>query len=65
MPASVEAMRLLMGAGADVNLQSQSGATALIWSATDLDKVRLLVDHGAKRQSGDKAGSHPHFSWRR
>ena len=44
---SLEGMKLLLKDGASVDTQSQSGATALIWSATDLGKVRLLIDHGA------------------
>jgi ankyrin repeat protein len=44
---SIEAMKMLLQDGASVDAQSQSGATALIWSATNLAKVRLLIDHGA------------------
>ena len=44
---SLDAMKLLLKDGASVDAQSQSGATALIWAATDLAKVRLLIDHGA------------------
>ncbi len=44
---SLDAMKLLLTGGASVDAQSQSGATALIWAATDLAKVRLLIDHGA------------------
>ncbi len=44
---SVDAMKLLLDHGAMVDAQSQSGATALIWAAADLAKVRLLVEHGA------------------
>ena len=44
---SLDAMKLLLKDGASIDAQSQSGATALIWSATDLAKVRLLIDHGA------------------
>jgi ankyrin repeat protein len=44
---SLDAMNLLLREGAGVDLQSQSGATALIWAATDLAKVRLLIEHGA------------------
>lgn len=45
---SVDAMKFLIAKGADVNAQTTtSSATALIWSATDLAKVKLLVEHGA------------------
>ncbi len=44
---SFEAMQYLIDNGADVNVQNEFGSTALIWSATDLAKVRLLTKHGA------------------
>src|ERR1700678_2106969 len=44
---SLDAMELLLKDGASVDAQSQSGATALIWSANDPAKVRLLIGHGA------------------
>jgi uncharacterized protein len=53
---SADAMRLLIERGADVNAQNESGATALIWSATDLAKVRLLLDHGANPNLATKRG---------
>lgn len=45
---SLEAMRLLLGAGAPVNIQNKRGATALIWSLADPAKVKLLLEHGAE-----------------
>jgi ankyrin repeat protein len=44
---SVEAMRLLIDRGADVNRQNAFGSTALMWSVSDPTKVRLLLDHAA------------------
>jgi ankyrin repeat protein len=44
---SVESMTLLLGHGANVNAVNTSGATALMMSVTDIDKVRLLVGRGA------------------
>lgn len=44
---SVEAMRLLLDHGADVNAQNAFGSTALMWSVSEPAKVRLLLDHGA------------------
>jgi ankyrin repeat protein len=44
---SPDAIKLLLAKGASVDAQSQSGATALIWAANDLAKVRLLVENGA------------------
>jgi ankyrin repeat protein len=45
---SLEAMRLLLDHGADVNAQNGFGSTALMWSVSDAAKVRLLLDHGAE-----------------
>lgn len=53
---SVEAMSLLLDAGAGVNAQNTFGSTALIWSATQLPKVRLLLDHGANVNIAAKTG---------
>jgi len=53
---SADAIRLLLDRGAEVNAQSESGATALIWSATDLAKVRLLLEHGADPKLATKRG---------
>lgn len=53
---SVDAVKLLIGAGADVNAQNAFGSTALIWSATDPEKVRLLLDAGANPNVAAKSG---------
>lgn len=53
---SVDAMKLLLDHGAKVDAQSQSGATALVWAAADLAKVRLLVEHGANVNLATKRG---------
>ena len=37
----------LLKMGANVNAHNDANATALMWAAKDLDKTRLLVDHGA------------------
>ena len=44
---SLDAVRLLLDQGADVNAKNAAGATPLMWAATDLAKVRLLVERGA------------------
>ncbi len=37
----------LLKKGADPNQTNDAGATALIWGANDLEKARILVNHGA------------------
>jgi hypothetical protein len=44
---SLETIRALLDAKADVNLAATGGVTALIWAAGDTAKVRLLLDRGA------------------
>lgn len=53
---SLDAMKLLLDAGADVNAADPAGATALIWSVSNIDRVRLLLDRGADPNSKSKAG---------
>jgi ankyrin repeat protein len=53
---SVDAMRLLIDRGADVNAQNAFGSTALMWSVSDPAKVRLLLDHGAQVNTAAKSG---------
>ena len=53
---SVDAMRLLLDRGADVNAQNAFGSTALMWSVSDPDKVRLLLDRGAQVNTAAKSG---------
>ena len=37
----------LLRKGANPNLKNDAGATALMWAATDLEKTRVLLAHGA------------------
>ncbi len=37
----------LIKLGADPNKRNDAGATALMWAALDLDKAKVLLDHGA------------------
>ena len=53
---SVDAMRILIDRGADVNAQNDIGSTALMWSVSDPSKVRLLLDHGAQVNLIAKSG---------
>jgi ankyrin repeat protein len=43
----VPTLERLLKLGADVNKRNDAGATALMWAAVDLEKTRLLVNHGA------------------
>ena len=53
---SLDAMRLLIDRGADVNAQNAFGQTALMWSVSDPAKVRLLLDYGAEVNLVAKSG---------
>jgi ankyrin repeat protein len=44
---SLETMKTILDAGADVNAAGSDGMTALMWATGDLAKVRLLVERGA------------------
>src|SRR5205807_9179472 len=44
---SADAMRALLDAGADPNARNEDDSTALMWSATEMPKVRLLLEHKA------------------
>src|SRR5580693_8225540 len=43
---SLDAMQALVAAGADVNAKNAFDTTALLVSATDLAKVRFLLEYG-------------------
>ena len=53
---SVEAMILLLDKGANANASNSAGATALMWAATDLDKVKLLLSRGADAKAVSQRG---------
>jgi ankyrin repeat protein len=53
---SVEAVRALVAAGADVNARNAFDLTPLIGSASNLEKVRILVEHGADVNAKTKQG---------
>jgi ankyrin repeat protein len=42
-----DGLELFLPPRADANVTNKAGASALLWAATDLDKVRLLLRHGA------------------
>ena len=56
---SLESMKLLLDNGADPNLVNPAGSTALMFSVTDIAKVRLLVDRGANVNAATKFGRTP------
>jgi ankyrin repeat protein len=56
---SLDAMKALLSAGADVKAKNAFDATALLWSANDLAKVRLLVAKGADVNARSKQGRTP------
>src|SRR5574340_1210485 len=53
---SLDAMKLLLDAGADVNARNAFNATALLWCVTDMAKVRLLAGKGANVNARSKQG---------
>ncbi len=53
---SLESMQALLEAKADVNAKNAFDATALMWSAGDIKKVRLLLDKGADVNVRSKPG---------
>jgi ankyrin repeat protein len=56
---SVDAMKILIDGGADVNETSQAGVTALHWCAGEIKKVRLLLEHGADVHARSQMGRTP------
>src|SRR5258706_11488797 len=56
---SIDAMTILVAAGADINAKNDFGVTALHWCAGDLAKVRLLVEKGADVNVRSKMGRTP------
>jgi ankyrin repeat protein len=56
---SVDAVKLLLAAGADAKVKNSFDATALMWGITNLEKVRLLVNAGADVNARSKQGMTP------
>ncbi|MCX6630532.1 MAG: ankyrin repeat domain-containing protein [Candidatus Solibacter sp.] len=56
---SPEAVRLLLGSGADVNARNDLEATALILGAGNPEKARMLVEKGADVNAHSKLGRTP------
>ncbi|MEO8597433.1 MAG: ankyrin repeat domain-containing protein [Candidatus Solibacter sp.] len=53
---SVEALKTILSAGAEVNAANDFGATPLMWGITEPEKVRLLVGAGADVNAKSKMG---------
>jgi ankyrin repeat protein len=56
---SLDAMKILLKAGADVNAKNGLDTSALIWGALDPAKVRLLVEAGADVNARSRLGRTP------
>ena len=56
---SIDAMKLLLDSGADVNAKNAFDVTPLMWCAYDLAKVRLLIERGANVNVRSKQGRTP------
>ncbi len=56
---SLEALRLLLDAGADPNARNQQGATPLLYGAWDPARTKLLVDRGARVNVAATGGTTP------
>lgn len=56
---SIDAMKVLLKAGADVNVKNAFDATALMWCINKPDMVRLLLSKGAEVTARSKMGRTP------
>jgi len=56
---SLEALRILLDAGADPNARNQQAATPLIYGAWDPARTKLLVDRGARVNVAANGGTTP------
>lgn len=57
--SDAEMMTLLIDRGAEVNVSNRDGVTALMWGAGEIDKVRLLLEKGAKVDVQTELGRSP------
>jgi len=56
---SLDAVRILLDAGADVNAKNALSVSPILWCAGDLEKVRLLVSKGADVNARSKQNQTP------
>lgn len=54
-----DAVRRLLAAGADPNVATANGTTALMWAVRDAEKTRLLLDAGANTEARGDDGRTP------
>jgi ankyrin repeat protein len=54
---SGQIMEILLQKGADPNAKNKDGETALMWSAQDPEKIKLLIKHGADINMAAKTGN--------
>jgi ankyrin repeat protein len=57
--SDVPTMKMLLDSGADAKATDDSGATALMWALTDLEKTKLLIDRGADVNARSADGRTP------
>jgi ankyrin repeat protein len=62
MFGKVEIARMLIDAGADVDVQNEVGSTPLHWAAGrgDIEIARMLLDAGARKDIPDENGHLPY-----
>jgi ankyrin repeat protein len=56
---SLDAVKILLAAGADVNQKNVSDSTPLMWALTEIEKVKVLLDAGADVNAKTKQGRTP------
>lgn len=57
--ATPQCVRILLEAGADPNAANESGVTAILWAAGDVEKLGLLLAHGANVNVRSALGNTP------
>ena len=57
--ADLVTLKTLLDTGADVKASDDSGATALMWALTDLEKTRFLIERGADVNARSADGRTP------
>jgi uncharacterized protein len=55
--SSIDVMQMLLENGSKPDVRNRLGETALMWSAHDPDKIKLLLQHGADINAKAKSGN--------